>query len=55
MLNLIENNIATVIICIVLIFVISAVIFSMIRARKKGKGCGCGCSGCAMKDSCHKN
>lgn len=54
MLTWISENIATIIICMVLIAVVTAVIASMVRSKKKGKSsCGCGCANCAMKDSCH--
>lgn len=48
------QNLATIIICAVLIGVVTLIIVSMVRDKKKGKSsCGCGCSSCAMKDSCH--
>ena len=48
------ENIATIIICAVLIFVVAAIIIHMIKNRKKGKSsCSCGCADCPMSDSCH--
>lgn len=48
------ENMATIIISIVLMIVAAAVIVSMIRSKKKGKSsCGCGCAGCAMNGACH--
>lgn len=48
------ENIATVLICAVLVAVVAAIIFSMVKKRKKGKSsCGCGCSSCPMSGSCH--
>ena len=48
------ENIATIIICAVLIAVVSAIIVSMIKNKKKGKSsCGCGCADCPMSGSCH--
>lgn len=48
------NNIATIIICAVLIAVVAAIIVSMVRDKKKGKSsCGCGCAGCPMSGSCN--
>lgn len=54
MLTWISENIATIIICAVLIAVVAAVIGKMVRDKKKGKSsCGCGCANCAMNGSCH--
>lgn len=47
-------NLATILICAVLVAVVVLIILSMIRDKKRGKSsCGCGCSGCAMSDVCH--
>lgn len=54
MLAYLAENIATIIICAVLIAAVTAIIVGMIRNRKKGKSaCGCGCSDCSMKSYCH--
>ena len=54
MLAWLTENIATMIICAVLIAVVAAIIVSMIRNKKKGKSsCGCGCTDCPMSGSCH--
>ena len=48
------ENMATVIICAVLIAVVAAIIVSMVKNRKKGKfSCGCGCAGCSGNGFCH--
>ena len=53
MLAWLSENIATIIICAVLIAVVAAIIVSMIRDKKKGKSsCGCGCADCPMSGSC---
>lgn len=50
------ENIATVIICAVLILIVTAIIISMIKNKKKGKSaCGCGCADCPMNDACHQD
>lgn len=50
------ENIASIIICAVLIAVVAAIIVSMIKNRKKGKSsCGCGCANCPMSGSCHSD
>lgn len=54
MLTWISENIATIIICVLLLAVVAAVIGKMVRDKKKGKSsCGCGCANCAMSGSCH--
>lgn len=54
MLTWISENIATIIICVILLAVIAAIIGKMVRDKKKGKSsCGCGCANCAMNGSCH--
>ena len=49
------NNLATILIGLVLAGVIALIIVVMIRNKKKGKpSCGCSsCSGCAMAGNCH--
>ena len=54
MLLWLKTNIATVIICLVLIAVVAAIIVSLVRNKKKGKSsCGCNCAHCAMAGYCH--
>ena len=54
MLTWLMENMATIIISAVLVFVTAAIIVSMIRGKRKGKSsCGCGCAGCAMNGACH--
>lgn len=56
MLAYLAENIATIIICAVLVAVVAAIIVGMIKNRKKGKSiCGCGCSDCPMSGSCHSD
>ena len=55
MLAFISDNIATVIICAVLVAVVAAIIVGMAKNRKKGKSSyGCGCAGCPMNGSCRR-
>lgn len=52
----IAENIATIIICLVLLLIVAAILYNMARDRKKGKSsCGGGCQGCPMSGSCHKH
>lgn len=48
------ENMATIIVSVVLVIVVAAVIASMVHNKRKGKSsCGCGCAGCAMNGACH--
>lgn len=54
MLTWISENIATIIICAVLLAIVATVIVGMVRNKKKGKSsCGCGCANCPMSGKCH--
>lgn len=54
MLTWLMENMATIIISAVLVFVVAAILVSMKRGKRKGKSsCGCGCAGCAMNGACH--
>ena len=44
----------TILVCLALGGIVFAIIFSMVRSRKKGKtSCGCDCGHCALHGSCH--
>lgn len=50
----IASNIASIIILLVVVIAVGAVVFKMVRDKKRGKSsCSCGCGGCPMSDSCH--
>ena len=54
MITWLTDNIATIIICAVLIAVVAAIIIHMVKNKNKGKSsCGCGCADCPMSSSCH--
>ncbi len=54
MISWISQNIANIVICFVLIFVVSLAVAVLVRNKRKGKSsCGCNCSGCAMSGACH--
>ena len=56
MITWLTDNIATIIICAVLIAVVAAIIIHMVKNKKKGKSsCGCGCADCPMSSSCHSD
>ncbi len=49
-----NENLANIIICMVLIAVVALIITGMFKNKRKGKSsCGSGCAGCPMSGSCH--
>lgn len=54
MLSWIVSNLATILICGVLLVVVAAIVLHLVRSKRKGKSsCGCGCADCAMNGACH--
>ena len=54
MLNWIAENLATILICAILILIVFLIIRYLLRQKKAGKSsCGCGCANCAMHVQCH--
>ena len=54
MLAYIVSHMGSIVVTLVLILIVAAVIFRMVRDKRSGKGgCGCGCSGCANAPYCH--
>lgn len=54
MLNWIAENLATILICAILILIVFLIIRYLLRQKKAGKSsCGCGCVNCAMHGQCH--
>ncbi len=50
-----QNNIGTVAVAAVVLIVLGAIAYKLIRDKKQGKTtCSCGCSGCGLKDKCGK-
>ena len=48
------DNLGTIVISLILLAVVAAIVFSMIRDKKKGKSsCGCDCAHCGC--ACHKH
>lgn len=51
--NWLAGNLATVLICLALVGVVTAIVAHLIRTKKRGgSGCGCGCGCCPMSGSC---
>ncbi|NLX75816.1 MAG: FeoB-associated Cys-rich membrane protein [Clostridiaceae bacterium] len=54
MIEFLKNNLSTIIISAILLFITVSVIYRRIRDRKAGKmSCGCGCSSCEAASICH--
>lgn len=55
MLQWLSQNLATIIICLMITAVVTAIIIKKVKDKKQGKSsCGCGCSGCPMSSVCGK-
>ena len=56
MLQWINENVGTILICMGLIVIVALIVRSLIRQNKQGKSsCGAGCVHCAMHGQCHKD
>ena len=54
MLQWINENVGTILICMGLIVIVALIVRSLIRQKKQGKSsCGAGCAHCAMHGQCH--
>ena len=48
-------NLGTIIVCAIVLLMVGAAVFSLLKDRSSGKSsCGCGCSGCNMRGVCHQ-
>lgn len=55
MLAWISENLAMIIITLVLVAIVTAIIIAMRKDKKAGKSsCGCNCAHCAMARKCHQ-
>ena len=55
MFDWIAQNLGTLLISSVLIAIVTSIIISLIRQKKRGKSsCGCNCAHCALHGQCHK-
>ncbi|MDR3072074.1 MAG: FeoB-associated Cys-rich membrane protein [Clostridiales Family XIII bacterium] len=53
MLTILSENIGTIVICLVVAGIATAIVFKLIRDKRKGKcvGCSCGCTDGCCSDS----
>ncbi len=50
----ISENLATILISVVLLAIVTSISISLIRQKKQGKSsCGSGCAHCALHGQCH--
>ena len=53
MLDWIIQNLANIVICLVLILAVTLAVVRLVRDKKAGRpSCGCGCSGCPAHGTC---
>lgn len=56
MIEWIAANTGNIIVSVILIALVTAVIFKLVKNKKNGiSSCGCNCSNCAMGSSCHSS
>lgn len=52
--SFITENLATIIVGLVILLVVGLIIRKMVRDKRAGKsGCGCGCGSCPSSSMCH--
>ena len=55
MITWLSENLGTIIISLVLLAIVTGILLSIWRDKKKGKSsCGCNCGHCAMSGTCHQ-
>lgn len=55
MLQWLNANWGTLVICLILGAVIALIVLSLVKNRRAGRtSCGCGCADCAMAGRCHQ-
>lgn len=56
MLEWISQNLATIIIALIIVVIVAGIVIKMMRDKKSGKtSCGCGCENCPSSSICHKS
>lgn len=54
MLTFLSQNIATILISLVLLAVVALAVWALVRRHRAGKSaCGCNCGSCPMSGGCH--
>ena len=55
MLAWLSQNLANIVICLLLLALVGWIVYGLVKQKKRGgSACGSGCSGCPMSGSCHK-
>lgn len=55
MFNFLVNHWSTILVGAIVLLIITAILWKMVRDRKKGNGSCCGgCSGCPAAGTCHR-
>ncbi|MBQ6381896.1 MAG: FeoB-associated Cys-rich membrane protein [Clostridia bacterium] len=55
MLNILQNNIGTIVVAAIVAAAVILVLVKFIKDKKAGKSsCSCGCQGCPNADYCHR-
>ena len=51
----ITGNLGTILVALVLLLILAAIVWGMVRNKRKGRSsaCSCKCGGCPMSGSCH--
>lgn len=55
MLELIKDNLGTILVAAVLAVILIMAFMKVRKDKKSGCGCGCGCSGCPSEGMCHQD
>lgn len=56
MLKFLSQNIATIVVALILASIVTLIVIKMHKDKKAGKSaCGCKCTGCANSSVCHGN
>ena len=54
MLDWIVQNLANIVVCLVLLLAVTLAVVKLVRDKRAGRSsCGCGCSCCPMEETCH--
>ena len=56
MITFLLNNLATILVSLVLLAILGLILFKLRKDKKRGvSSCSCGCEGCGASGMCHQN